>query len=66
MNRIFVKPNGRKVRDEISLRHLADAGDFVPESTYWLRRLADGDVVLADPPAPADESLEQASPAAGE
>jgi hypothetical protein len=37
-------PNRARLRDE---------GEDVPESGYWLRRLRDGDVVLATPPAEA-------------
>ena len=51
MNRIFVKPApGLKVRDPQSRLHIADGGQFVEENSYWVRRLADGDVVQAEPP----------------
>ena len=30
-------------------------GREVPDTAYWQRRLRDGDVVLADPPAPVSE-----------
>lgn len=44
---MFVKPApGRNVRDPVSKQHLPEAGREVPETTYWLRRLACGDVVL--------------------
>lgn len=39
---------GLKVRDPITKRHLPDHGKEVPSSTYWLRRVADGDVVVFD------------------
>jgi hypothetical protein len=43
---MFVKPaEGRKVRHPITKQHLDAEGAEVPESTYWLRRLAEGDVV---------------------
>lgn len=47
-DRMFVKPGpDRKVRfPQPIFRHLADVGELVPKDTYWLRRLADGDVVL--------------------
>jgi hypothetical protein len=49
---VFVKPApGLKVRDPISKLHLAESGQEVPESSYWLRRLADGDVLLIDAPS---------------
>jgi hypothetical protein len=44
---MFVKPApGLKVRDPDSKLHLPESGKEVHESTYWLRRLADGDVIL--------------------
>jgi len=64
MNRMFVRPAldrnatqeaGQpeprlKVRKPIG-KHLADAGEWVDRDSYWLRRLADGDVEEATPPA---------------
>lgn len=48
---MFVKPaHGLKVRDPITKRHLPDEGREVPTSTYWVRRLACGDVALATKP----------------
>lgn len=48
---MFVKPApGLSVRDPISKRHLPAEGRDVPESIFWLRRLAGGDVVLAESP----------------
>lgn len=45
---MFVKPApGLKVRDPISRLHLPETGKEVPESTYWMRRLAAKDVVPA-------------------
>jgi hypothetical protein len=50
---MFVKPApGLKVRDEISRLHLPAEGREVPESSYWLRRLASGDVIKVEPQAP--------------
>jgi hypothetical protein len=46
---MFVKPApGVKVRDPRSKLHLPEGGKEVPATTYWLRRLAAGDVVEAD------------------
>ena len=43
---IRIKPGAdRRVRHEDG-RLLEDAGETVPRSSYWLRRLADEDVVL--------------------
>lgn len=47
--RLLVPGPGRRVRDPISLRVLPDAGDYKPLTTYWLRRLQDGDVLDATP-----------------
>ena len=58
---MFVKPaEGIQVRDPISYALLPAEGREVPESSYWTRRLADGDVVIALPAAdvvPVDEQL---------
>jgi len=45
-------PNGRLLRP---------AGEAVPDTTFWYRRLCDGDVVPADPP-PAPPAPEQPRP----
>lgn len=59
MNRIFVKPApqpegqpARKVRKPVN-GYLAAEGEEVNEEGYWLRRIADGDVVKAKPAAEA-------------
>lgn len=45
---LFIRPaEGRKVRDPITAEPLPDEGDHKPADSYWLRRLADGDVLLA-------------------
>ncbi len=50
---MYIKPAaGLKVRDPISRRHLKEAGEEKPESSHWIRRIAAGDVVVCDPPAP--------------
>lgn len=50
MERIFVKPpEGSMVKDPQTLLPLPERGKQVPASSYWLRRLRDGDVVRAEP-----------------
>lgn len=47
---MFVKPaEGRQVRDPVSKQHLPESGREVPETTFWVRRLACGDVVVVQP-----------------
>lgn len=54
--KFFVKPGeGRRVRDPITLHVLDAAGEEKPQTTYWLRRLADGDVVECEPSTPSEE-----------
>lgn len=56
---MFVKPApGLKVRDPDSRLHIPEEGAEVPESSYWLRRLSDGDVLTC---APAVVSVDQIS-----
>lgn len=47
MKRIFIKPRiaGTIVRNPLTKIPLKDEGQEVTESTYWRRRLFDGDVV---------------------
>jgi len=56
---MYVKPGRRQDDPALPLivrgpnrRLLSPQGEHVPEITFWYRRLRDGDVVLADPPAP--------------
>ncbi len=57
---MFVKPAaGRLVRDPITRVPLPDAGAEKPASSFWLRRLRDGDVVEATPPTPPAPSAPQ-------
>lgn len=51
MDRIFIKPAAPdlKVRKPVN-GHLAANGEMVNAESYWLRRIADGDVVKAKPP----------------
>ncbi len=47
--RIFIQPApGLTVRKPVG-GYLAEAGEEVNRDSYWLRRLADGDVLLAKP-----------------
>lgn len=63
-DRIFVKPApGLTVRKPVG-GYLAEAGEEVNRESYWLRRLADGDVLEATPPAEADKATEKAAPKA--
>lgn len=58
---MFVKPASRivaggapqilVVRDPVTRRPLPPEGAEVPETTYWHRRLRDGDVLAAAAPA---------------
>lgn len=48
---MYVKPApGLLVRDCDLLDQLPPEGRDVPDSEYWRRRLADGDVILVVPP----------------
>ncbi|MGA9224106.1 MAG: DUF2635 domain-containing protein [Pseudomonas graminis] len=52
MNRITVVPaKGRAVPDPETGELLLPEGRDVPDDAYWRRRLADGDVVIPNPPA---------------
>lgn len=60
---MFVKPArpGLKVRDPKTKRHIPAAGKHVPVTSYWVRRLAAGDVVEIFPiPDSRDESAPKA------
>jgi hypothetical protein len=55
---MFVKPGRRQDDPAVPLvvrgpnkRLLSPKGEHVPEITFWHRRVRDGDVVLAEPPA---------------
>lgn len=52
---MFVKPKaGVKVRRPVApFTHVPDEGMEVPEESYWIRRVQDGDLELAAPPAPS-------------
>lgn len=51
MSTFRIKPSraGLIVRDPETRRPLAAEGEEKPRETYWLRRLADGDVVELEP-----------------
>ena len=60
---MFVKPGCRQDDPALPLivrglnrRLLSSQGENVPDITFWYRRLRDGDVVLAEPPAPPPPS----------
>lgn len=58
-----VKPAraGETIRDPHTKRALPAEGGRVPDSSFWLRRLRDGDVVvLTEPPMPT--GLEPVAP----
>lgn len=45
MTELHLKPaTGLTVRDPETLQPLAEKGERKPRTTYWLRRLKDGDV----------------------
>lgn len=51
---MFIKASpGMRVRDPVTKRVLPEEGKEVPESTFWIRRLQDGDVVIVPPEPPA-------------
>ena len=53
----FLKPaHDMLVRLENASRHMFAEGEEVAMSSYWRRRLRDGDVIEAKPPKPAKES----------
>ncbi len=50
MDEIFIKPvQNAKVRDPHTTQHLLPDGEYKPRTTFWLRRIKDGDVVIAKP-----------------
>lgn len=60
---MFVRPApGMKVRDPDSRLPLPAEGREVPESSYWVRKIRSGDVVLADPAAPGRRVTERLPP----
>lgn len=60
---MYLKPvSGRQVPDPDKGGMLPPAGRHVVPHQYWLRRIADGDVVESDPP-PAAPAAKPATPA---
>lgn len=56
---VFLKPApGRTVRDPVTKFPLPAEGREVQPSSYWLRRVASGDAMLAEAPAPEESTLE--------
>jgi hypothetical protein len=47
---VFVTPVAPLVRDPVSKKPLPPEGREVPETPYWMRRLAEGDVRRAVAP----------------
>lgn len=51
LKQIFVKPcEGCLVRKALGQSFLAAGGEYVPETTYWLRRINMRDVEISEPP----------------
>lgn len=47
--KIFVKPkDGKRVIDPVTGRALSPEGAHVEKTSYWMRRLAGGEVLLAE------------------
>lgn len=52
---VFVRPApGLQIRDPETGNYLPDAGQIVPRTPFWMRRLADGDVIETTSTAPAE------------
>lgn len=50
-NQFFIKPKpGAKVRDPHTGIHLNDEGEIKPRTSFWMRRVNDGDVLEAETP----------------
>lgn len=50
MSKFTLKPaDGKSVRDPRTMKQLAAEGEQKPRSSYWLRRVACGDVVIVEP-----------------
>lgn len=48
--KIFVKPkDGKRVIDPVTGRALLPEGGHVEKTSYWMRRLAGGEVLLGEP-----------------
>lgn len=52
-DKVYVIPaEGLKVRDPVTLEHIPDEGAFVPQTTYWRRRIKCRDVAIGKAPRP--------------
>jgi len=52
MGTLYLKPaRGRVVRDPLTGKPLPPHGGRRPYSVFWMRRIRDGDVIEAEPPA---------------
>ena len=50
MKQIFLRPSpGLKVKDPVTGTPLKAEGELKPATTYWLRRVKDGDAVRSAP-----------------
>ncbi len=48
----FIKPSpGAKVRDPVTKQFLAEEGENKQRDSYWLRRVAAGEVIVVQQPA---------------
>ena len=55
--KIFIKPKeGLKVVKPETAQHLKAEGEHVEQSTYWLKRIAEGDVTLIEEKEQKQES----------
>lgn len=53
---MFVKPkDGLSVRCPVKGEALPNSGAEVPDNTFWMRRLRDGDVTLVENKKPKNE-----------
>ena len=43
------------IRDPMTMRHLSNDGEEMPDTDYWQRRLAEGGVELCEPQAKEPE-----------
>lgn len=57
---MFVKPRQglRLLRPDTSTQ-LLDCGEHVPDTSFWLRRLKDGDVIMVSPDLKPEVKLEK-------
>ena len=62
---MFLKPKAGLSVPDIDRGGLlaAEGREVMPGSTYWQRRIDDGDVILVDAPAPSDPAAKPAAKA---